>query len=115
MKEATFRVLEHWRARQWALIRPRYNDEPSTVFLATSIISRLCDKIHVCTSLECLTQVIGERWDYWDSHGAALFVLILATLAGFDEIFRTVLWLMRTLNTYRGVTRRSAMTRRSTR
>ncbi|KAI0357410.1 P-loop containing nucleoside triphosphate hydrolase protein [Trametes cingulata] len=86
MKASVSRVLDHWRIRRWATLCSDDADEPANAFISDELLTRLGDKLHICTTYERFSRVVGS-WDHLNEHGRDLFAYVTEILSGFDEIF----------------------------
>ncbi len=87
MKAALTRLLQCWRVTRWQQLRPPGSDAPSIRLLPNQLVTRLGDKLHVCTDFDRFKKVIGP-WRYLDSEGARLFELVTEFLQGLKEILQ---------------------------
>ncbi|KAK6995702.1 P-loop containing nucleoside triphosphate hydrolase protein, partial [Favolaschia claudopus] len=85
MKESLGQLLDRWRHRIWADIRPS-DDDPCECFLPKYVMDAVVEKAHVCTSLENL-RVLADGFDYLDEYGPQLLVYLTHILDGFKQIF----------------------------
>ncbi len=86
MKASVSRLLDHWKIKHWPKYRPPCTDETSAVFLPTSLITRLAEKLHLCTTMERFGTVVGS-WEYLDQAGDKLFDYLQELLRAFDEVY----------------------------
>ncbi|KAJ7320908.1 P-loop containing nucleoside triphosphate hydrolase protein [Mycena albidolilacea] len=85
MKDSLMHMLDHWRHKVWAEIRPS-DDDPCECFLPHYVMQAVVERAHVCTSLENL-KIISDGFDYFDDYGLKLFEYLTKILTGFSEIF----------------------------
>ncbi|KAH9855447.1 P-loop containing nucleoside triphosphate hydrolase protein [Lenzites betulinus] len=87
MKESMVHLVHRWRVRTWQALQVKTEPWPSTMFLPTCIITRLCEYGLACTTFERFAQTIADiEWKYMDSHGWELFELISPVLRGFARV-----------------------------
>ncbi len=86
MKASVVRLLTCWREQEWDRLCPSDRDEPPCAFLPTHLITKLSEKIHVCTTLSRFQDVIPS-WDYLEEHGQVLFDYLQRLLREFDDIY----------------------------
>ncbi|KAK7063962.1 P-loop containing nucleoside triphosphate hydrolase protein [Favolaschia claudopus] len=84
MKESLYQMLDHWRHKTWASIRPS-EDDPSERFLPECVLNAIVEKAHICTSLENL-RVISEGFTFMDKYGSQLLKYLTEILDGFKQI-----------------------------
>jgi hypothetical protein len=85
MKDSLTHMLDHWRHKVWAEIRPS-DDDPCECFLPHYVMQAVVERAHVCTSLENL-KIISDGFDYFDDYGLKLLEYLTKILKGFNEIF----------------------------
>ncbi|KAK7027150.1 P-loop containing nucleoside triphosphate hydrolase protein [Favolaschia claudopus] len=83
-KESLYQMLDHWRHKTWASIRPS-EDDPSECFLPECVLNAIVEKAHICTSLENL-RVISEGFKFMDKYGSQLLKYLTEILDGFKQI-----------------------------
>ena len=83
------RSLSYWRAATWTDIRGDCRDKLSRQFLPDTLLERIAQKAHICTTVERLRRVIGSSgWPYLDKHGEDLVEYLAIATTAFDEIFK---------------------------
>ncbi len=88
MVKSLTRILTQWRGATWSKVRGRARNVLCVSFLPTSLLVRIAEKAHICTSVDRLQQVIGSPpWKYFPQYGEALVGVISEAMKGFDEIF----------------------------
>ncbi|KAJ7183812.1 P-loop containing nucleoside triphosphate hydrolase protein [Mycena filopes] len=85
MKDSLTQMLDRWRHKIWADIRPS-DDDPCECFLPHYVMLAIVEKAHVCTSLENL-KILSDGFDYFDDYGPKLLEYLTAILKGFNQIF----------------------------
>ncbi|KAJ7195397.1 P-loop containing nucleoside triphosphate hydrolase protein [Mycena rebaudengoi] len=86
MKESLTLMLDRWRHRRWAAIRPS-RDHATEFFFPRYILMAIVEKAHVCTSLENL-KIISDGWKYFPDHGEDFLLYLTTALEGFEAIFQ---------------------------
>ncbi|KAF9005311.1 P-loop containing nucleoside triphosphate hydrolase protein [Hymenopellis radicata] len=85
MKDSLRLLLDRWRHKEWASIRPNRN-EPCENFLPRGVLDRVVARSHLCSTLPRLC-LIAEGWEYADTHGQLLLAYLHTVLKGFNDIF----------------------------
>ncbi|KAJ7747488.1 hypothetical protein B0H16DRAFT_1725917 [Mycena metata] len=85
MKESLEQMLDRWRHRIWACIRPCL-EEPCEYFLPRHIMNAIVDEVHVCSSLDNL-KTLAAGWEYVDTHAEQPFNFLTEILTAFQQIF----------------------------
>ncbi|KAK7695974.1 hypothetical protein QCA50_000614 [Cerrena zonata] len=86
MRESLLAMLHTWRRHTWMRIRGHRLDMLASQFLPASILTRVVEKAHICTTLENLRAVMG--WLHFDVHGSSLFAFLKEVLEGFGDILK---------------------------